>query len=102
MSPRGTIHVSQRVHRKPLRFLSLSTRDTLSARTVFYEENTAPPLNAIGSVPGVRLGRSGRMWRTRRYHWFGRRWSESCWPRAGADEVIDGEGLGLYTAVEFD
>jgi hypothetical protein len=102
MSPRGTIPVSQLVHRKPRRFLSLSTQGPLSTRTVFREENTAAPLNAVGSIPGVWSGRRGRMWRTRQYLWFGWRWSESCWPRAGADEVIDGKGLGLYTAVEFD
>jgi hypothetical protein len=102
MSPWGTIPVSQRVHRKPRRFLSLSTRGPLSAGIVFYEENMVAPLNAIDSIPWVRSRRSERMWRTRRYLWFGRRWSESCWPRAGEDEVVGGEGLGLYMAAEFD
>jgi hypothetical protein len=76
--------------------------DTLSAGTVFCQENTLAPLNTIGSVPGVRSGRSGRMWQTRRYLWFGRSWSESCWPCARADEVSGGKGLGLYTVVVFD
>jgi hypothetical protein len=60
------------------------------------------PLNVVDSVPGVRSGRSGRMWQTCWYLWFGQRWSKLCWPRAGADKVVGGERLGLYTAVEFD
>jgi hypothetical protein len=62
MSHWGNIHVSQRVHKKTTRFLSLSTRGPLSAETVFREENTTAPLNAIGSISGVRSGRSERMW----------------------------------------
>ena len=27
---------------------------------------------------------------------------ELSWPHEGADELVGGEGLGLYTAVEFD
>ena len=45
--------------------------------------------------------RSGRSWRTRRWADGGRRWSESLWPRAGAEELVGGEESGLNTAVEL-
>jgi hypothetical protein len=46
--------------------------------------------------------RSGRSWQTR--HWVdgGRRWSESLWPRARAEELVGGEESGLNTPVKFN
>jgi hypothetical protein len=45
---------------------------------------------------------SGRSWRTRRWADGGQRWSESLWPRAGAEELIASEESGLSTTVEFN
>jgi hypothetical protein len=46
--------------------------------------------------------RSRRSWRTRRWADGGRRWSESLWPRARAEELIGGEESGLNTTVKFN
>jgi hypothetical protein len=65
-------------------------------------EERATGLTGSDLAPAKCPRRSGRSWRTHRWADGGRRWSESLWPCAGAEELVGGEESSLNTTVEFN
>jgi hypothetical protein len=66
LSPHGTIHVSHRVHRKPPRFLFLSTCGPWLGYTVTAVKKTAERLTGVGRVSARGRARMGNLWWSRR------------------------------------
>ena len=65
LSPRGTIHVSRRVHRKPPRFLFLSTCGSWLVYIVTAAKKTMERLTGVGRVLAKGQARMGSLWRSR-------------------------------------
>jgi hypothetical protein len=61
LGPRGTIHMSHRVRRKPPRFLFLSTRGPWLRYTVTTAKKTAKRLTSVGRVPASGRARMGSL-----------------------------------------
>jgi hypothetical protein len=95
--------VSQRVHRKPRRLLSLSTRGPWLGYTVTTMKKTVERLTGVGRVLARGRARMGSLWWSRRG--TGRRFwwcPELVWPRIHSAELIGTTCTDHTMAIELN
>jgi hypothetical protein len=89
------------IAKTPLAYEIINLRPTFTG-IVTAAENKAAGHTGDGLAPAKGSRRSGRSWRTHLWSDDGRRWSESFWPRAQAEELVGGEEFGLHRVVGFN